>query len=298
MDAAGAELADEGWFGFTYLPFILSIWNGSGMMVFGLLPLMIGYFSLIAKRYFLGGFVMAASFAEPCLLSPAIMVALATAVRGKPSGFVGLIFGLFTCLGINYFYAPDLMMEWLHSIIPQTTMLFDYSVPLRSIVANLPQAATMMIPLDKQVNLAQLVWLGASALFALMFWQISQLIHSTKENFNVAPLAFMCGLYLIPLAVPGVKYIDLSCLVMLGMIVFSLEWRQTTDWRLKSLVRVSAIAINGFGALAYFYPQIARPILLAIFLLILFRRLVEAIHIGAAEHGQMLKPPEPVEFID
>jgi hypothetical protein len=174
--------------------------------------------------------------------------------------------------------------------MPQTIVQFDPSVKLPWFVANLPQAVTMLIPLEKQPGLIQLVWLGAAAIVMIVLYQLMQLVRKTKENFNVAPLSFLTGIYLIPLVVPGLCYLDLTCLILLGLIVFSLEWRQATDWRLKTVVRVSAIAINAYGALIHFEAPLAYPIILAVCFLVLFRRLIEAMHLAAEEHQGLIRP--------
>ena len=290
MDAQGSEMADEGWFAFAFLPFVLAIWNGTGNVIFGLFPAMLGYFAVVAKKEFLGGFVLALCFVDSCLLVPASVMSCALLARGKPRCLIGLLVGLAFFMGVNYWFAPAAFTQWLQANLPATIVQFDPSVKLPWFVANLPQAVTMIIPLEKQPGLIQLVWLGACAIVLIVVYQVLQLVRKTKENFNVAPLSFVTGIYLIPLVVPGLRYLDLTCLLLLGLIVFSLEWRQATDWRLKTLVRVSAIAINAYGALVYFAAPIAYPVILGVCLLVLFRRLIEAIHLAAQEHEGLVRP--------
>ena len=297
MDAAGSEMHDDGWFAFSYVPFLLALWNGTGSIAFGLFPLMVGYFAVVAKREFIGGFVLALCFVDPYLLVPVATLCAALLARKRLSCPVGVVMGLAFWIGINYWAAPAAFTHWLQVQMPQTVVQFDPAVNLPWVLSNLPQAMTMMIPLQNQPALVQLVWLGAAVLAMIGVWQILELVKNTKEKFNMAPMSFITGLYMIPLVVPGLHYVELSCLLVMGLIIFSLEWRQATDWRLKSLVRVSAIAINAYGAFLYFKPEFALPILLPLALLILFRRLIESIHLAAEEHHGLVRPPE-IDMVD
>jgi hypothetical protein len=89
-------------------------------------------------------------------------------------------------------------------------------------------------------------------------------------------------------------------MVLAGMVVASLEWRTFSDWRLKTTLRVTAIAVNSFAVLVIFQPQYAYPLILIGVLIIYFRRIVEAVHLAASEHGGVIQvfADTQEEFLD
>jgi hypothetical protein len=298
IDAASGESSDSGWYALTFLPTLLGLWSGNGDIIFGILPLTVGYYFAMAKKFLLAGVIFAFCLFKPAFLLPAFVTAFALLAHKRPRCMAGLLIGSGMVLGANAMVSSAGLGAWCNSVKPafQLTFAVESAKSVQEYIANLPQAILLMLPADKQGSLLSLVLLLAGGVLVLALYQILQMARSLKEEFEITPLAFVTGLFLIPLVVPGVNYSDLTVMLLAGLVIASLEWRQHSDWRLKTTVRVTAIAINAFGLLIIFQPKYAYPLILAAILIVYFRRIVEAVHLAASEHGGVEQVLEYEEF--
>lgn len=287
IDAASGDSDNSGWYALLFFPTLLGLWSGNGDIIFGLLPLTFGYYLAMTKKFLPAGILFSLCLAKPVCLLPGFVTAFALLTHKRPRCMAGFLIGLALIIGANGLLSWAAFTAWLNSIKPALQLNFaaENSRSVQEYVANLPQAFLLMIPESQQPQLVSLAMLFAGFLLILALHQIVQMQKSLKDEYQIIPLTFVTGLYLIPLVVPGVNYSDLSIMVLAGLVIASLEWRKFSDWRLKTTIRVTAIAINAFGLLVVFQPQYAYPLILIAILIIYFRRIVEAVHLAASEHG-------------
>ncbi len=301
IDAASGESDNSGWYALMFFPTLMSLWSGSGDIIFGILPLTFGYYFAMTKKFLPAGILFALSLGKPVCLLPGFVTAFALLAHKRPRCMAGFLIGLAVVIGANATVSWAGFTAWLNSIKPALHLSFalESSRSVQEYVANLPQAFLLMIPEEHQSQLVSLAMLFAGFLLVLALHQIVQMQKDLRDEYQIVPLTFVTGLYLIPLVVPGVSYSDLSIMVLAGLVIASLEWRKFSDWRLKTTIRVTAIAINAFGLLVVFQPQYAYPLILIAILTIYFRRIVEAVHLAASEHGGVEQVSEEQEqFFD
>ncbi len=302
IDAASGESEHSGWLALMFFPILLSLWTGSGDIIFGILPLTFGYYYAMTKKFATAGLFFALCLCKPACLLPGFVTAFALLTHKRPRCMGGLILCLAILIGANATLSWTAFTSWLGTLTPNYHLNFaqEQTKPLMSYIANLPQALLVMVPDERQMGLSSLALLLSGALLLLALHQIMQMQKSLKEDYQIVPLSFVTGLYLIPLVIPGGTYGDLSILVLAGLVVASLEWRKFSDWRLKTTVRVTAIAINAFALLVLFKAEYAYPLILIAVLIIYFRRIVEAVHLAASEHGGVVQvfADAQEEFLD
>lgn len=222
-----------------------------------------------------------------------------------------LILSLLLLALANFWFAANAFTTWCSTTIlttwqsllnPGTHILFaaENSKPLTDFIANLPESLVVTLPLNLQAGMGPLALCVAGTILAIALHQMVQMQKSLKDDYQIVPLTLVTALYLIPLVVPGATFGDLLLMVPAGLIIASLEWRKFSDWRLKTTVRVTIIAINSFALLVLFARQYAYPLILIAVLIVYFRRIVEAVHLAASEHGgvvQVFADSQP-EFLD
>lgn len=287
IDAAALDSDNSGWYALMFFPTLIDLWSGNGDIIFGILPLTFGYYMAMTKKFLPAGICFALCLGKPVCLLPGFVTAFALLTHKRPKCMAGFLIGLAVTIGANAALSQTAFAAWLNSIKPALHLSFavESSRSIQEYVANLPQAFLIMFPEAQQPQLASLAMLFAGFLLVLALHQIVQMQKGLKAEYQIVPLTFVTGLYLIPLVVPGANYSDLSIMVLAGLVVFSLEWRKFSDWRLKTTIRVTAIAINAFAVLVIFQPQFAYPLILIAILIIYFRRIIEAVHLAASEHG-------------
>ncbi len=287
IDAAAGDSENSGWYALMFFPTLIGLWSGNGDIIFGIMPLTFGYYLAMTKKFLPAGILFALCVGKPACLLPGFVTAFALLTHKRPRCMAGFLIGLALTIGANAAISWTAFTAWLNSIKPALHLSFalENSRSIQEYVANLPQAFLLMIPEAHQPQLVSLVMLFAGFLLVLALHQIVQMQKGLKDEYQIVPLTFVTGLYLIPLVVPGANYSDLSIMVLAGLVTASLEWRKFSDWRLKTTIRVTAIAINAFGLLVIFQPQYAYPLILIAILIIYFRRIVEAVHLAASEHG-------------
>ncbi len=287
IDAASGDSENSGWYALMFLPTLMGLWSGNGDIIFGIVPLAFGYYLAMTKKFLPAGFLFALCLSKPLCLLPGFVTAFALLAHKRPRCMAGFLIGLAVTIGANAALSWTAFTAWINSVKPALHLNFavENSRSVQEYVANLPQALLLMIPEAQQSSLVSLAMLCAGFLLVLALHQIVQMQKGLKDEYQIVPLTFVTGLYLIPLVIPGVNYSDLSIMVLAGLVIASLEWRTFSDWRLKTTIRVTAIAINAFGLLVIFQPQYAYPLILIAILIIYFRRIVEAVHLAASEHG-------------
>ncbi len=301
IDAASGESDNSGWYTLMFFPTLLGLWDGNGDIIFGILPLSFGYYLAMTKKFLPAGILFALCLGKPVCLLPGFVTAFALLAHKRPRCMAGFLIGLAAVVGANATISWAGLIAWLSSIKPALNLDFamESSRSVQEHVANLPQAFLLMFPESQQSQLVSLAVLLAGFLLILALHQIVQMQKSLRDEYQIVPLTFVTALYLIPLVVPGVNYSDLSIMVLAGLVIASLEWRKFSDWRLKTTIRVTAIAINAFGLLIVFQPQYAYPLILIAILIIYLRRIVEAVHLAASEHGGVEQVfAEQEEFFD
>lgn len=302
IDAASGDSENSGWFALMYFPTLLSLWSGSSDFVLGILPLTCGYFFAMTKKFATAGLFFALCLCKPACLLPGFVTAFALLTHKRPRCMGGFILSLALLIAVNATMSWTAFLNWLGSLIPNFNLSFAQAQtsPLLDYIANVPQALLVMVPAEKQIGLTSLALLLSSGMLFLALHQIMQMQKNLKEDYQIVPLSFVTGLYLIPLVIPGGTYGDLSIMVLAGMVIASLEWRKFSDWRLKTTVRVTVITVNAFALLVLIKREYAYPLILMAVLVIYFRRIVEAVHIAASEHGgvQQIFADAQEEFFD
>ena len=118
-----------------FFPTFITVVIGQAGILFGLLPLSIGYWLLSRGSPLAAGFAWAALALKPQFLAVAGIISMAYALTGRIRVLSGMILGLCAWLSLNFFLVPEGMFAaWIQSL-RQTDDIFssdEYRVPVRT----------------------------------------------------------------------------------------------------------------------------------------------------------------------
>jgi len=258
-------------------PVFISLWLGQLGLVFGLLPLALGYLLLTKGKPALAGFIWSFLLLKPAFLIVAVINAIAQVLAGKYRCLAGLVFGIIVVLLITWcacgggeFNAwlsqfPSFSMQWQAD--PRLDVSFTNSVLIFA-----PERREALAPLCCVTSLV----IALGGLVALRI-----LARTKGKEDELIPLATLVGTLLVPILAPRLPFYDLSVLVMVALIAYCFERREHMEFRIQTLARISWLAVTGYALLFYFNRGLAYPIEVTFVILILYLRLCETVHYAA-----------------
>lgn len=261
----------------TFFPAVFTIWIGQVGMIFGLLPLCLGYYLLRRGWEFPAGLAFALLFFKPQMLIPAFFMLAAQLGQKRWLSSVGLIFGIIALAQSNAaILGLELFESWLKCV-----QLSDkiYSDPAHGVAIHLATSMPRAILLSQPVSmhsqlkpvlygaafLLLLLGLGASIKFSL----IKELKSETRLN-----LAFILGCLALPVVVPHLFLYDLGVLSALGFLLWgysgqALAGVDALAWQLRKLTGALWLAITVYCSFMLTNQHLTSPVLLvAIFTLL------------------------------
>ncbi|HEY9777892.1 MAG TPA: glycosyltransferase family 87 protein [Planktothrix sp.] len=270
-----AEAGDIGWACLTFAPIFMTLWLAQLGLVFGILPLAIGYYFLSHKKPLLAGLAWGFLIMKPAFLIVAAVNAIAQIMQKKFRCLVGLI----ASLGVFLYIAQTLPGSnvWLDNWQSFSTQ------PQLDPRLNISLAHTMLsfIAESNRAPWQQIVlFLGVFIAFG-GFTQLKLLIEHEDKKHEIVPFATIMGCLLVPFMAPNLPFFDLSVLCFAGLVVHCIEWREHMEWRIQTLNRMYWLCINIYILVFYFAREFAHPAELLVLFLVFFMRLIEAIRFSA-----------------
>ncbi len=277
----GAEFVDAGlvsWLCLMLIPACLTLWIGQVGLVFGLLPLLGGFYLLLRGRDFPAGIAWSFAILKPQFLVPVLVIMIAQVCRKHFKSAIGLLAGGLVLGAINILvFSPSLIAEWLRCLKLSDVIYSDPKFGVATHIAtSLPRTLILMIPVAQQSTFKPLIY-GMAGVFllsaAVAVWRLARRGVSDKLLLN---LALLLGVYLTPLVMPHFFFYDYCLFVAAGLIIFLMEWPIYLEWRLKSLAVMTLVLINFYSIIVLAAHQFASPLLFMILMTVLYGRLLIA----------------------
>lgn len=275
------------WFAFLFMPVSQTLLIGHIGLVYGLLPLVGGFYLLMRGRDTAAGCVWALLLLKPQFLPAAMLVSGALALRGHWRCALGLVGGAALISGITVVcLGPNTFMQWLQSFRLSDTIFSNpaYHYP-KYLITCLPGLIVQSVP-PQLSTIAKLATYGMAALVGLhALWTSVKLLKSSEKDFAL-PFIFILGLFVLPLVLPHFLFYDLSCLTAAGMVAFAFNWPDRTGFVLRTTCVVGWVVLDAYN-LMFISPlfKFAHPGIVVVVLVLLYIRLLRIAGEEATSRG-------------
>ena len=274
---------------FLFLPTFITVLIGQAGILFGLLPLAIGYWLLSRGSPLAAGLAWAALALKPQFLPVAGLMSMAHAVTGRLRPLAGMILGLCVWLSLNYFLVPEGMLAaWVQSLRWSDAIFSsgEYGVPVH-MLASIPADVMMRFPSAARASLKPVLYGFSVALGLFALWQCRKILRSRLPE-EVSRLAvFAASLVILPLTSPHLLYYDLVTLFPMGLILLDRRWSNRPLGGLRRMILLSWSGISAyilfFTFVGHFSPS---SLILLVILLIAWTLFVQkAVNVSVSAVG-------------
>jgi len=249
-----------------FFPILITVLIGQAGIIFGLLPLSIGYWLASRGSPLAAGFAWAALALKPQFLPAAGLATMAYAVTGRMRLVAGMLMGLCVWLALNYFLVPEgVLGAWIRSLRLSDAIFSsgDYQVP-RHLVASIPADLMMRFSPAVRVSLKPLLYGLSGGLGLLALWQCRKILRSGLPEEMGRLAVFTTSLLILPLTSPHLLYYDLVTLFPIGLILLDTRWSRAPFEGLRRMVYLAWGSISAYLVFIIFYFSLSSLILLVI----------------------------------
>lgn len=252
----------------AFFPTMFTIWIGQVGLLFGLLPLCLGYFLLRRGLDLPAGLAFALLFFKPQMLIPAFFMLTCQLAQKRWLALIGMLIGIMTMAQCNTFISgPELFSSWVHCLKISDKI---YSDPSHGVAVHLatsmPRAILLSQPVAQHAALKPLLYGAALVLLLLglgatLKFSLAPVRAETKIN-----LAFILGCLALPVVVPHLFLYDLSVLSPLGFLIWGMAqgFSEITGLQ-KTLARLTALtwlSVTVYCSFMLCNQHLAQPLLL------------------------------------
>ena len=231
-----------------FFPIFMAILIGQSGILFGLLPLSIGYWFVSRGSPLAAGFAWAGLALKPQFLPAAGVMSMAYAVTGRMRLLSGMILGLCVFAALNYFLVPEgALAAWMRSLRVSDAIFSrdDYQVPVH-LLASIPADLMMRFSPEARVSLKPVLYGLSAGLGLLALWQCRKILRSRLPE-ELGRLAVLtASVAILPLTSPHLLYYDLVTLFPMGLIVLDSQWSRPPLEGLRRMVIVSWSSIGAY----------------------------------------------------
>ena len=234
--------------GFLFFPVFITVLIGQAGILFGLLPLSLGYWFLSRGSPLAAGVVWAALALKPTFLPVAGLVSVTYAATGRVRLLLGMLLGLCGWLLMNYFLVPTGMLAaWIRSLRWSDAIFSgeDYQVPVH-LVTSIPADLMMRFSPDARGLLKPVLYGLSVSLGLFSVWQCRRILASRLPEDMGRLAVFAASLAILPLSSPHLLYYDLVTMFPMGLILLDRRWGQPPLHGLRRLVLLSWVSIGAY----------------------------------------------------
>jgi len=251
-----------------FFPTFMAVVIGQAGILFGLLPLSIGYWLVSRGSPLAAGFAWAGLALKPQLLPAAGLMSMAYAVTGRMRLLSGMILGLCVWLALNYFLVPEgTLAAWIRSLRLADAIFSrdDYQVPLH-LLASIPSDLMMRFSLEARVWLKPVLYGLSVGLGLVALRQCRKILRSRLPEELGRLAVFTTSLAILPLTSPHLLYYDLVILFPMGLILLDSQWSRPP---LEGLRRIVIVSWSSIGAYFFFFSFVGQFSLSSLILLVI-----------------------------
>ena len=273
----GIKTSELFFLSFFYLPVFLTLWAGQLGLVFGFLPLCLGYLLLLKKKPLASGLVWSLLIAKPQYLLVGLFVALASASHRRYRLLIGLVLGGFSLIALTLItFSLPLTVQWLASHRVSDAYFFAGKQGIPShLLTGLPANILVLLPLDQRGNIKLPLYAGATAMWLLGMWICFRSGKLSSEDSTEISKTFAIGLILTSLTLPHLLYYDLCVLLPVGALLLAKQGPFASQRSFRSIAVAGWVVISAFLPILIAYrgqrilPLILELILLGLFIVLL-----------------------------
>jgi hypothetical protein len=258
-----------------FLPVVTTLWSGQVSLVFGLLPLSVGYFWFKKDRPFLAGLVWSLLSLKPQFVFVPALVSFALILTGRFKCCIGFFVGVIALIGLTVVFVPmKLTASWLYSLHLRENLSYAGIYKIREyLVTSLPADILLQVPIELGARIKWPIYLGAATLWLAGAWRCKTLINSPSlTEFQKISLTLLLSLLLLPLTSPYLLYYDLCVFLPAGVILLGTGWPPSLS--LKSIALIGWLSISAYMLAFMTLPErFMQPLLLQFILLSLLYKL-------------------------
>lgn len=266
----------------TLLPVCLSLWIGQTGLVFGLLPLTLGYFLLMRKRALSAGLAWSLLVFKPQFLVPVFLLFFAETLRKRFRSIVGFMIGLFAIALLNVIiFSPALIFSWLHCLqVSDVVYSSARSGVARHIATSLPRALILMLNSAQQALYKPAIYALSGFIAASAMAIAARIARKQAPDRILRDLALIIGVVITPLIVPHFFFYDYCIFALPGLVIFGNSWTQESPETaaIKSKLRITALAawiiINVYAGIVLTAHNISQPLIFVALIACLYLRLI------------------------
>ena len=265
-------------------PTFITVVIGQAGILFGLLPLSLGYWLLSRGSPLAAGIAWAVLALKPQFLPVAGLMSMAYAVTGRMRLLSGMILGLCAWLSLNYVLVPDgMLIAWIRSLQVSDAIFSggEYQVPVH-LLTSIPADLLMRVSPDARVLLKPMLY-GLSVVLGLFaLWQCRKILSSRLPEDLGRLAVFATCLGILPLTSPHLLYYDLVTLFPTGLILLEKRWSQPPLNGLRRMVLLSWCSIGVYPLVLRIFDGFSPSslILLAILFAAWIVLLQRAVHVS------------------
>ncbi len=253
-----------------FFPIFITVLIGQAGIVFGLLPLSIGYWLLSRGSPVAAGLAWAALALKPQFLPVAGLVSMAYAVTGRLRLLSGMILGLCAWLSLNYFLVPEGMLAaWVRSLKSSDAIFSsdEYQVPVH-LLASIPADLMMRFSPEARVSVKPVLYALSVSLGLFAVWQCRKILRSRLPEERSRLIVFATSLGILPLTSPHLLYYDLVTLFPVGLILLDRRWSEPAVEGLRRMVLLSWSSISAYLLVLTFVGRFSPSFLILLVILL------------------------------
>lgn len=244
---------------FAFLPVVTTVWIGQLGLLFGLLPLCVGYYFLRKQRDFLAGVLWSAALLKPQLFPAACLCALLLLAQRRAGSLLGLICGVLIFLIANLCFGVDVLLNWFSSLGISESILSGTQFQSRNyLIASLPGAVLSQLPSALRLDWKWLVYGTCLAVEVVYCFLLHRLVRRQEEPTLAEQSVVMFSLVSLPIFSPRLLLYDLCIFILPALI--GIRWR--SGIMLRPLLLFFA-CINSYIIAALFIDRALNPLILA-----------------------------------
>jgi len=252
-------------------PIFITLWSGQLGLVFGLLPLSVGYVLFLRARPLAAGLVWSLLLLKPQYFPAVAFVALVVASCGNFRPALGMALGTLAIVGANlWLFSPALVHQWLASHRLSDTLFThaEYGIP-KHLITSLPADILLLLPAEARSAMKWPTYGTAMALWVIGLYYGWKINRGQWDQRAKISLTLAVGCILSSVVLPHLLYYDLCVLIPAGFLLATTNDVVPKAIAAKTITRLAWISISVYLPIfLLFKPHIGMALILEIILLI------------------------------
>jgi len=269
--SARINFADGLFLSALFGPIFITLWGGQLGLVFGLLPLTLGYVLLLHARPLAAGLAWSLLAFKPQYFPAAAFVALVLALCGNFRPAMGMALGMMAGFGAHLlFFSPALVAQWLasHRLSDSLFVQAQYGIPVH-LITSLPADILLLLPPTIRSAAKWPAYGAAFLLWLIGVYACWQIHRAPWEQRAKVSLTLALGCLLSSIALPHLLYYDLCVLIPAGFLLVSRNYLMPSAIGARPIAAVTWLCISLYlPVFLSFKPGVGMALMLEIVLLI------------------------------